>query len=66
MEKNTESYRNTIILNEKETAKRLSVGYSTLKRYRAEKKISHIRFGHRVGYTLKNITDFIEKNAVEA
>jgi hypothetical protein len=57
---------NTIVLNERQAAKRLSIGYSTLKKMRLERKISHIRIGSRVGYKLKNLTDFIEKNSVES
>ncbi len=65
--KNTENHRNTIILTERESAARLSIGYSTLKRWRHAKKIDFVRIGnHRIGYKLKNLTDFIDKNSVES
>ncbi len=59
--------KNTIILTEKQAAKRLSLGYSTLKRFRGEKRINFVRIGnHRIGYTLKNLENFIKRNAVES
>jgi excisionase family DNA binding protein len=57
--------KNTILLTEKETAKRLSLGYSTLKRYRHAKMINFVRVGSRIAYRLSDLTTFIEKNAVE-
>jgi hypothetical protein len=63
---NVTEIENTIVLNERQAAKRLSIGYSSLKKLRLERKISHIRIGSRVGYTLKNIEAFIARNSVEA
>ncbi len=59
--------RNTILYDEKTTAKRLSIGYSTLKLLRRNGEISFVRIGkNRVRYTLRNIEQFIEKSAVSA
>jgi predicted DNA-binding transcriptional regulator AlpA len=63
---NVTEIKNTIVLNEKQTAKRLGIGYSTLKLIRRKKGISHVKIGSRVGYTLKNIEQFIERNAVSS
>jgi hypothetical protein len=60
-----ETHRNTILLTERESAKRLSLAPSTLKRYRYEKKINFVRVGRRIAYRLSDLTNFIEKNAVE-
>jgi excisionase family DNA binding protein len=58
--------QNTIILTEKQAAKRLSIGYSSLRKMRYEKRISFVKIGSRIGYTLKNIEAFIARNSVEA
>ncbi len=59
--------KNTILFDEKTTAKRLSIGYSTLKLIRRNGGINFVRIGkNRVRYTLKNIEQFIEKSAVSA
>jgi excisionase family DNA binding protein len=56
----------TIVLNEKQAAKRLGIGHSTLRKMRYEKRISFVKIGSRIGYTLKNIEAFIARNSVEA
>ncbi len=63
---NVTEIKNTIVLNEKQAAKRLGIGYSTLKLIRRKKGISHVKIGSRIGYTLKNIEAFIARNSVEA
>jgi hypothetical protein len=54
------------ILTEKQTAAVLSLGYSTLKRYRHEKRINFVRIGSRIGYTIANIQNFIERNSISS
>jgi hypothetical protein len=57
--------RNLLLYDEKITAKRLGISYGTLKLLRRDRKISHVRIGYRVFYTLKNIENFITKNEVQ-
>jgi hypothetical protein len=55
------------ILTEKQTAKVLSCGYSSLKRWRHAKMIDFVRIGnHRIGYTYANIQNFIERNSISS
>lgn len=57
--------KNLLLYDEKITAKRLGISYGTLKLLRRNKKISHVRIGYRVFYTLKNIEDFVSKNEIQ-
>jgi hypothetical protein len=63
MEKLIEN-KSSLLYSEKITAKRLGIGYSTLKLLRRAKKISHVRVGRRVFYRLTDIENFISKSAV--
>lgn len=56
--------KNSLLYNEKITAKRLGLGYSTLKLLRRSGKISHVKIGRRVFYRLTDIENFISKSAV--
>ncbi len=57
--------KDSLLYNEKITAKRLGIGYSTLKVLRRDKRINHVRIGRRVFYRLFEIEAFISRNAVE-
>jgi excisionase family DNA binding protein len=56
--------KNAVLYNEKITAKRLGLGYSTLRLLRQQGKISHVRVGRRVFYRLTDIENFIARSAV--
>lgn len=56
--------KNSMLYDEQTTAKRLSVGHSTLKLLRRNGQISHVRIGRRVFYRLKDIENFITKSAI--
>ena len=56
--------KNAVLYNEKITAKRLGLGYSTLRLLRQQGKISHVRVGRRIFYRLTDIENFINRSAV--
>ncbi len=55
----------SLLFDEPMTAKRLGIGYSTLKLLRQGGKISYVRVGRRVFYRLSDVKKFIAKRAVE-
>jgi excisionase family DNA binding protein len=55
----------SLLFDEPMTAKRLGIGYSTLKLLRQGGKISYVRVGRRVFYRLSDVEKFIAKRAVE-
>lgn len=56
--------KSSLLYNERITAKRLGLGYSTLKVLRQQGKISHVRIGRRVFYRLTDIENFITRSSV--
>jgi hypothetical protein len=56
--------KSSLLYNERITAKRLGLGYSTLKVLRQQGKISHVRIGRRVFYRMTDIENFITRNSV--
>lgn len=56
--------KGSVLYNEKITAKRLGLGYSTLRLLRQQGKISHVRIGRRVFYRLTDIENFISKSSI--
>jgi hypothetical protein len=56
---NVGTTKDSLLFDEPTTAKRLGIGYSTLKLLRQGGKISHIRIGKRVFYRLIDVEKFI-------
>jgi hypothetical protein len=56
--------KDSLLFDEPTTAKRLGIGYSTLKLLRKGEKISHVRIGRRVFYRLADVENFIVKREV--
>jgi excisionase family DNA binding protein len=58
--------KDSLLFDEPVTAKRLGIGYSTLKLLRQGGKITFVKIGRRILYRLSDIEKFISKNGVEA
>ncbi len=56
--------KDSLLLDEPMTAKRLGIGHSTLKLLRQGGKISHVRIGRRVFYRISQIEAFIASRQV--
>lgn len=53
------------LFTEEEGAKLIGVHFNTMRKYRAEKKISYMRVGKVVRFTKEHIENFIKENTIE-
>ncbi len=58
--------KDSLLFDEPVTAKRLGIGYSTLKLIRQSGKITFVKIGRRILYRLSDIENFIARNGVQA
>jgi excisionase family DNA binding protein len=56
--------KDSLLFDEPMAAKRLGIGYSTLKLLRQNGKITFVRIGRRKLYRVSDLEKFISKNAV--
>ncbi len=56
--------KDSLLFDEPVTAKRLGIGYSTLKLLRQNGKITFVKIGRRILYRLSDIEKFISEHGV--